>query len=110
VTQPLTLGDLAAALRSAADALDERARLAETERSEWVEQSASPLGRKRHCAAVRRRIEQGRDGAAIVGRRHLLSPGALREVMGEHGRRVDEPKAGAVQDLERALRLVGGSL
>jgi hypothetical protein len=38
-----------------------------------IDQSASPLGRRRHIAAVRRRVAAGESGAAIVGRRHLLS-------------------------------------
>lgn len=42
-----------------------------------VDQSASPLGRRRHIAAVRKRVNASEPGAAIVGRRHLLSRGAL---------------------------------
>lgn len=42
-----------------------------------VEQSASPLGRRRHIAAVRRLVASGAPGAAIVGRRHFLSKDAL---------------------------------
>jgi hypothetical protein len=42
-----------------------------------IDQVASPLGRRRHCAAVRRRVSAGSVGAAIVGRRHLLSREAL---------------------------------
>lgn len=44
----------------------------------YVDQTTSPLGRK-HNQAVRRRIEDGKDGAAIVGRVHLLSADALKE-------------------------------
>ncbi|HEY6056197.1 MAG TPA: hypothetical protein VIU86_19865 [Gaiellaceae bacterium] len=44
-----------------------------------VEQSGSPLGRNRHVAAVKRRLAQGKGGAHIVGRRHLLTREALQE-------------------------------
>lgn len=44
-----------------------------------VDQRRSPLGRRRHCAAVRRRVLAGDEGAAIVGRHFLLSPQALRD-------------------------------
>ena len=44
-----------------------------------IDQAASPLGRRRHCAAVRRRVSRGDPGAVLVGRRHLLSPEALAE-------------------------------
>lgn len=42
-----------------------------------IDQSASPAGRRRHIAAVRRRVAAGEGGAAIVGRRFLLSREAL---------------------------------
>lgn len=38
-----------------------------------IDTVSSPLGRKRHCAVVRRLVASGTPGAAIVGRRHLLS-------------------------------------
>lgn len=44
----------------------------------YIDQSTSPLGRK-HNEAVRRRMREGKDGAAVVGRVHMLSPGALKE-------------------------------
>lgn len=44
-----------------------------------VDQRRSPLGRRRHCAAVRRRVLAGDEGAAIVGRHFLLSHQALRD-------------------------------
>lgn len=50
---------------------------------EWVSQVDSPLGNRRHCAAVRRRIERGAVDASIVGttsnRRFLLTREALNE-------------------------------
>jgi hypothetical protein len=47
--------------------------------SDHVNQAASPLGPRKHCAAVRRRLEAGEDGAAVVGRLHLLSRAALAD-------------------------------
>jgi len=44
-----------------------------------LDQHASPLGSRRHCACVRARVAAGDPGAAIIGRRHLLSPEALGE-------------------------------
>ncbi len=77
-----------------------------------VDQSTSPLGRRRHCAIVRQRLAHGEPGAAIVGRRHLLSPQALSEALERAtGRPVAAPtaKAGGVRaELERELRLVRG--
>lgn len=53
--------------------------------STWIDQSCSPLGRNRHCAIVRRRIDEAQPGtdcgAYRIGRRHLLSVAALREEM-----------------------------
>lgn len=44
-----------------------------------VAQGESPLGPRRHCNAVKRRVARHQPGAAIIGRRHLLSQEALRE-------------------------------
>jgi hypothetical protein len=46
---------------------------------DMVSQSASPLGSRRHCNAVKRRLAAGAHGAAKVGRRYLLTPNALAE-------------------------------
>ncbi len=48
---------------------------------DWVDQSASPMGSRLHCAAVRRRRAEGKGGAAIKNRRHLLTREALAEEM-----------------------------
>jgi hypothetical protein len=56
----------------------------------WTDQSASPLGRRRHCCAVKSRVAAGQPGASIVGRRHLLSPESLLE---ELERASGKPKA-----------------
>ncbi len=78
----------------------------------WIDQSASPLGRK-HNGAVRRRLAAGEAGADIVGRRHLLTPDALaEEVRRETKRRTKRGRAtdnehSAVADLDRALAQLG---
>lgn len=45
----------------------------------YVNQEQSPLGRRKHCKAVRRRLAAGEDGAARIDRVHLLSRDALKE-------------------------------
>jgi hypothetical protein len=47
-----------------------------------IDQTASDLGPKRHCAIVRRRIAENKSGAVIAGRRHMLSPEAYAEECG----------------------------
>lgn len=44
-----------------------------------IDQSISDLGPKRHCAAVRRRIQRDEPGAFKDGRRHMLTPEAYQE-------------------------------
>ena len=51
--------------------------------SGWIAQTFSPIGRNRHCKAVRRRIAEwlarggGEMDAAIVGRKYMLTIDAL---------------------------------
>jgi hypothetical protein len=75
-----------------------------------VDQAASPLGRRRHCSAVRQRLARGQPGAAVVGRRHLLSPEAIREELGQATKqRLSPPQrvSPSVRDeLARELRLI----
>lgn len=52
---------------------------------DMVAQETSPLGRRRHCAAVQRRVAAGLPGAAIVGRKHLLTQAALGEELTKLG-------------------------
>jgi hypothetical protein len=52
-----------------------------------IDQANSPLGRRRHCYAVRQRLADGKPGAAVVGRRHLLSREALDEELSVKSRR-----------------------
>jgi hypothetical protein len=74
-----------------------------------ISQEGSPLGARRHCAAVRRRVARAQPGAAIVGRRYLLSPEALSEELGLRGRPSSTPTSDADRvraELDRELRLV----
>ena len=71
----------------------------------WFDQSVSPLGRRRHIQAVRKRVAAGAGGAAIVDRRHLLSREALAVELEGHGSKVESDDDA---DLRRELRLVGG--
>lgn len=71
-----------------ADGVAERLRAGE---SKMIGQAASPLGSRRHCGAVKRRMAQGKPGAAIVGRRHLLSAEALADELQSAGGRRGAP-------------------
>ena len=103
----MTLGELAEVLEAAA----RRARELEGEqRSElrtWTDQAISPLGRRRHVAAVRRRLAARLDGAVIVGRRHLLAPAALDAELAALSRRPQPAEKSTRARLERRLGLVG---
>jgi len=77
----------------------------------WIDQHASPLGPRRHCAAVRRRIAEGAPGAERAGRRLLLTPDALREELSRGSKKQPKVDTGAdVRDLagELGLKLVSG--
>lgn len=80
--------------------------------TDMVAQETSPLGRRRHCAAVQRRIAAGEGGASIVGRRQLLSVEALRQELeraSKRSRAVEAPAPEGVRErLERELRIVRG--
>lgn len=105
---------LLAALETLADLLADRVakRLLTSEQDGWVDQSASPLGPRRHRKAVTARVAAGAPGAAKVGRRHLLSKDALSEELSAIGKR--KPKRAAPAEpsfeakLRAELRLVGG--
>lgn len=75
---PATVEALLGAL---ADAVAERVvdRLRAGEHAGYIDQSASTLGRRRHIAAVRRRLQAGAGGAVHVGRRYLLTEAAHAE-------------------------------
>jgi hypothetical protein len=79
----------------------------------WIAQDVSQLGRRRHIAAVRRRVAAGVGGAALVGRRALLSPEALEAELKHVGcpkvRQEIKPQRGSVAaELDRELRIVRG--
>lgn len=71
-----------------------------------IDQKQSPLGRRRHCYAVRRRLSEGSPGAAVVGRRHLLSPEALAEELARLGKRQPSPGETLANELRRELGLL----
>lgn len=76
-----------------------------------IDQASSPLGRRRHCSAVKRRLASGAGGAARVGRWHLLSPEALAEELGRVSGNApaSSPASGSVRaELERELRVLKG--
>jgi hypothetical protein len=60
-----------------------------------IEQGKSPLGRRRHCAAVRRMVAAGDGRAFIVGRKHFLTADALAEEMARISR--EPPAANEVE-------------
>jgi hypothetical protein len=98
---------VAAALRVLADAVEQ---LDDEIGDGHVDQAASPLGRRRHCGAVRRRIARGDGGAFVVGRRHLLTKEALAAEMAAGLPRKHASSEGVAAELMRELRLVGGRL
>lgn len=68
------------------DRLLEAAEKPENDTEEWIDQDQSgALGPRRHCAAVRRRMGEGKPGAARIGRRYLLSPAAFAEERAQYG-------------------------
>ena len=106
----MIIADLARLLRVAADECDAIAAEERQTKSDWTDQHRSALGAKRHNAAVRRLLADGLPGAAIVGRRHLLSADALNAELRRTSTRTGNVKAAGVADQLRAeLRLVGGS-
>jgi hypothetical protein len=72
-----------------------------------VAQTGSPLGTRRHCSAVRHRVARCEHGAAIVGRKHLLSPEALNEELTRVSTRTAyrPPEETAADKLRRDLGL-----
>lgn len=59
------------------------ARLAKTQGDDFVDQTESELGRRKHCEVVKRLVEAGDKRAAIRGRRHLLTHSAMVEKLAE---------------------------
>lgn len=75
----MNAGQWARAYRAMAAELERIDAEERAEKRQWQSQTGSPLGNRRHVAAVRRRVGSGIEGASIIGRRYLLSPGALDE-------------------------------
>jgi hypothetical protein len=72
-----------------ATALAERVaqKIDEREEGRITQRSRKSLGKRRHPAAVRRRIREGQGGAYIIGRDFVLTPEALREELERFGPR-----------------------
>ena len=98
---------LATVLRLLAKYIVEAQREAQTS---FVDQTGSPLGSRRHIATVRRLWAAGDARAAILGRRFLLSPDALKEAFVQQttqrgpGRRKGSAKQAGAPDLVAQMR------
>jgi hypothetical protein len=112
VTTPGTVDKL---VETARDVIREVVRESAASELKLIDQRGSPLGRNRHCAAVKRRVFEGKEGAWVVGRRCLLSAQALREELDDLGRRgsvhrdnkPDKPSPRSAREkLEHKLRLL----
>ena len=84
-----------------ADAVADRVveRLTAGSHSDFVDQAGSPLGRRRHIAAVRRMVAAGQPGAGVVGRRHLLSREAAESELAAVAKRPKKSRAEQVDEL-----------
>jgi hypothetical protein len=88
------LPDPLAAFAPLLDALADRVvdRWLASTSTRMVAQRGSPLGPRRHRAAVERRMKNGEGGAAIVGKRHYyLTHQALQEELGVQPPPSDSP-------------------
>jgi hypothetical protein len=106
----MTPSQFARICRAAADEADRIAAEEREEKRDWVDQSGSPL-KRHHCGAVRRVVAAGGE-AAIIGRRHLLSPAALRAELDRLTKRGSQNRHGAADspatELRAQLGLVAG--
>lgn len=76
----------------------------------WIEQAFSPLGPRKHIAAVRRRLAEaetaGRPGtelgAAVMGRRYLLTPESMAEELARAPKKCAPTVANDLDDEESA--------
>jgi hypothetical protein len=80
----------------------------------WVSQANSPLRPRRHCAAVRRRMGEGRTDCTRDGKLYLMTREALQEEMLRLGKKTPTVKAIPVEGAEpttsvrcRLLRKLG---
>lgn len=105
----LTLRHLARILQAAAAECEALAAEQTTERLDWVDQTKSPLGSRRHIRAVRARLSAELPGAGKLGRRFLLSPQAVAEELQCTGRVAPElPPIDEVSAMREQLALVRG--
>jgi hypothetical protein len=116
------VSSLAAALEAQASALETQAatlralaqEAAKDSPTDLIDQVASPLGNRRHCAAVQRLVAAGKPGASIVGRKHFLTPEALQAELANASPRkraandTAPRKPTAVDALDRNLALLTG--
>jgi hypothetical protein len=102
--------EFARVLRAAAEECDAIASEASAVRADWIDQRASALGPRRHCRAVQRRIAEGTDDAAVIGRNHLLSAAAHTEELRRGATRSKSTAMGhsVADELRAELRLLGG--
>jgi hypothetical protein len=99
---------LARAFRAAAAELEAIDAEERAERRNWSDQATSPLGRRRHVAAVRRRLATGQPGAAFLGRRALLSAEAQTEELANLSTKPAPKAESFVDSVRRELRMVQG--
>lgn len=98
--------DLAAALEVLTERIADRVVARLRHPHDLVDQRTSPLGSRRHCDAVRRRIADGDSGATCVGRNYYLTRDALAAELQRTGRAVTRsPAASADADALRELGL-----
>ena len=107
----MRLADLAEVLEAAARRARELDAEARAERRDWCDQTMSPLGRRRHVAAVRRRVATGEAGAAMLGRRALLSLDAITEELSRASSRPGQSKLpdGTAARIQARIALVRGA-
>ena len=78
------------------------------ERAAWIDQRTTSAGPRTHIAMTRRRVKAGLPGAAIVGRRFLLSPEALQEELALLSTRAPARCASSDMAASLGLQLVKG--
>lgn len=81
----------------------------------WRDQRKSPLGSRRHCSAVRRRLTENPNdpSAKMIGDRFLLTPDAVAEELTRVGRKPAPkraPEAPAASPEDEALALLNRRL
>lgn len=106
-----TLLALANTLGAIGSSLRELASSAVTDAAQWIAQNKSPLGRRLHCAEVRRLVAAGDHRAAIVGRRFLLTQAAVDAALRDHSiRRFKTNMPSVTEQLSSALQAQKGEV